>query len=678
MPGLDGAAQAGDGKAGDIAADVTAAMDRGLAYLARQQQRDGSFLSYSSASMEHFRRLRSWQTVFVPALMLSSLSELVTPVAQAIRQRLAGFLLDQKTDDWSFNYWSKQAPEYRAQAYPNDLDDTFCALAGLYRHDPGLVDEAAMARIIKLLLATEASVGGPYRTWLTTKDSDPVWLDVDVAVNSNIAYFLSLAGHRLPKLDAFIGQAIRADAYASPYYPSKYAFVYYFARSYHGPYRSQLLRQTRKLHAAADNDLNRALCLSARLHLGDKHPASGRREIEDTAKSLLNDQRRDGSWPAAAFYADPVKHGRPYYNGAATLTTAFALEALALYQQAKIGTAADRRTADSLSSPRASSRRRSRRRPVLSLAADQCHSLDPALRDQLLTLLRRLAGSGNGPTILDVPYNFNHSLIDPLQPEPAKTFDILSLANLYGWLAYTIYDDFLDEEGKPANLPAANVALRYSLENFDRAAASPSFHGFIHRTFDVIDGANAWEQAHCRFRVSDGAITLTRLPHYGNRQKLAERSLGHSLPALTVLTLKDIRPASQPFRLIDRALRHYLIVRQLNDDLHDWPEDLARGHISYVVARLLRELRLRPGTYQLADLSRRAQRRFWRRTLPAVCQLMRGHIAGGRQAFAASGLLKQGSVMEQLLDDQESSLTATIAQQRQAMRFLQQYKQVVS
>jgi hypothetical protein len=57
---------------------------------------------------------------------------------------------------------------------------------------------------------------------------------------------------------------------------------------------------------------------------------------------------------------------------------------------------------------------------------------------------------------------------------------------------------------------------------------------------------------------------------------------------------------------------------------------------------------------------------------------MRAHVTGGRQAFAASRLLKQGSTMERLLDEQEASLAATIAQQQQAMRFLQRYKQRAS
>ncbi|HVV25943.1 MAG TPA: hypothetical protein VHC21_02845 [Candidatus Saccharimonadales bacterium] len=643
--------------------DIEAAVERGLHYLAGQQEADGSFVSFSSASAQRFRRLRDWQTVFVPALMLTSLAEVAAPQARAVRERLAAFLLDQKTDDWSFNYWSRRAPEYQTQAYPNDLDDTFCALAGLYRHDPSLVDEAAMAHTIKLLLAAETSVGGPYRTWLVSADSAPIWLDVDLAVNSNIAYFLSLAGHELPKLEEFLGQAVKNETYASPYYPSPYAFIYYFGRAYRGPCRARLLEQARKLHGSAANDLERALCLSARLRLDDKQALTAE------VRTLLRGQRRDGSWPAAAFYADPVKNGRRYYNGAAALTTAFALEALALSQRRSTPLPAQKPTV---------SKRRPNRQPLFSLAEQQCQQLEPALQTQMLTLLRQQAASSNGPAIIDLPRDFNRSLAQPLRPEPAETFHKLSLANLYGWLAYTVYDDFLDEEGRPAALSAANVAMRYSLASFDQAVPRPAFQKLVRQTFDTIDGANAWEQAQCRFPVSGQTITIAALPRYGRLQKLAERSLGHALPALAVLALRGHRPSSAPFRHIEQALRHYLIVRQLNDDLHDWQADLNQGQISYVVASLLRELKLERRSYPLADLHKRAQRQFWQRTLPDICQRMQARLADSRQAFEASGLLRPDSPMHHLLDELESSLADTLAQQRQTVRFLRHYKRTAA
>ncbi|MEJ0073397.1 MAG: hypothetical protein WDN27_04955 [Candidatus Saccharibacteria bacterium] len=272
-----------------------------MTFLEKGQEADGSFISYSSASMRPFRRVRSWQTTFVPALMLGALAAVDQPHAWGIREKLAKFLLRQKDVNGSFNYWAKGAAEYTAQSYPNDLDDTFCALAGLHAHNPKIVDEAVLVQAIKLLVAAEAAVGGPYRTWLVSPDSEPVWLDIDIAVNSNIAYFLSLVGSRLPALDEAMGEAIAGGVFSSPYYPSPYIFPYYFARAYEGPKRAELLDRTRRLHETAATDLDRALCLCARLRLGETQDVSGK------AEELMAGQRRNGGWAARLCTPIPLR-----------------------------------------------------------------------------------------------------------------------------------------------------------------------------------------------------------------------------------------------------------------------------------------------------------------------------------------------------------------------------------
>jgi len=50
-----------------------------------------------------------------------------------------------------------------------------------------------------------------------------------------------------------------------------------------------------------------------------------------------------------------------------------------------------------------------------------------------------------------------------------KDVILLGQANVLGWLAYTIYDDFLDEEGKPELLPLANMYLRRLIYIYDTA-----------------------------------------------------------------------------------------------------------------------------------------------------------------------------------------------------------------
>jgi len=88
-------------------------------------------------------------------------------------------------------FGSKLSKEFKSKPYPDDLDDTFCALNALYLFDRKLISGSAYAYIIQLLTKVEKNEGGPYKTWLVSKKTSG-WDDVDIVVNSNIAYFLWL------------------------------------------------------------------------------------------------------------------------------------------------------------------------------------------------------------------------------------------------------------------------------------------------------------------------------------------------------------------------------------------------------------------------------------------------------------------------------------------------------
>jgi prenyltransferase/squalene oxidase-like repeat protein len=635
---------------------IEAAIGAGLEYLARRQLKDGGFASFSSPSLQVFEPAKTYRTNFVPALILSAISGTGGTAAKAVRDSLAAYLLKQTGEQGSFNYWSRADKRHELQPYPDDLDDTFCALSALCLHNPKLIDEAVLTRAVKILLGTETKVGGPYRTWLVPPGSGKVWQDVDLAVNSNVAYFLSLVSRPLPNLVAFIDRAIINSGLESPYYPSAYPLVYYVSRGYSGNHRAKLTSFARSLRP--ETPLETAMITASLLRLGSIDQA-------EKVKQLLGGQSRDGSWPAAAFCLDQAIKGQTYYNGAAALTTALALEALELYR--RLPDAGHRPPVVKTGKP-------DRITPaVLALAKARCRELPPPLRSGVLKALLSIAAGSNGSEIIQLPAGFNKSLLKPLKKDPGF-FDNLSLSNLFGWLAYTIYDDFYDGSGRINLLPAANVALRSSWDGFLLAAPQDdATRRFLTETFDMIDNANAWELAHCRFRVADGRIEIQPLPKYHKLEKLAERSIGHALPALVTLLNDGYGTGSAAFKRARRALFHYLIVRQLNDDVHDWQTDLENGHISYVVARLLTDLSVRPGDYELSDLLKSARRQFWHRTLPELCGEMRTQARQSRRALAASGLFTDDNVIIKLLERLEASVDEAIASRQQALSFLKHY-----
>lgn len=373
----------------------------------------------------------------------------------------------------------------------------------------------------------------------------------------------------------------------------------------------------------------------------------------------MQQQEKDGSWPAEAFCLDPARQGKSYYHGSSALTTALVLEALG---RAKLSTITTPRITPADEHYGA----------TLAAATRQLQTLDVDISKAGKYMLQRLQSFQNSREIVLLPHLFAASLAEPLPLKPQFLLD-LSLANVYGWMAYTIYDDFLDGLGETRLLSVANMALRQSLACFRRALPQHAdYQTLVEQTFTVIDGANAWEVAHCRCAVQAGAIRLDRLPAYGRRERLAERSLGHALTPLGLLAASGFGLDNPAVFAVRLAFRQYLIARQLSDDMHDWEQDIRAGRISFVVKTTLQDLGTKPGEYSLEQLIPALQRQFWQSSLPKLCLVVRQHIQRSRSAWAASGLISaSGNSMVTLLDGIEQAVDYTLAEQTKAQQFLQ-------
>jgi hypothetical protein len=646
-----------------VSADVSAAIRQGARFVAAAQLTAGNFESFSSPERVPFVAKRTYQTTFTPSIILGALSQLPEQEIQKTRERLAGWLLTQKNADWAFSYWASEEPARNDMVYPPDLDDTFCALSALHAHKPALIDATCLGRVVQLLIATESQVGGPYRTWLVANDAPQQWQDIDLAVNSNIACFLALVAEPLPSLTAFMELAITTNNLTSPYYPSSYPLAYYLARAYDGPKTAKLAKQLldKQKQGYWETPLQTALAVSALTQLG-LHDS-----CDKAVAYLLQTQQPDGSWPAEAFCLDPILDGKKYYSGAPTLTTALALEALARFSRpdttpAKPGT---KRTDNK--------QRAMLHNRILAAAQADVRRLDPSLLKPSQAILERIAARDTTNEITLLPYLFWRDLLTPAK-QPDEFFVHLGLANLYGWAAYTIYDDFLDNEGEPKLLSAANVCMRRSLAAFEQALpGQQAFQDLVRRTFDTVDGANAWEVAHCRFAVHDKGIEIATLPNFGRANRLAERSLGHALGPMGVLAASGVTLDGPAAASMIEAFKHYLIARQLNDDMHDWEPDLRNGIVTYVTVKIIEDFKLPHGHTAFTSLVPVMQRQFWHHTLPVICNTITAHTKKARLAVQKSGLLQPDNVLLRRLDTIEASVTHTLEEQSSAQDFLASY-----
>ena len=573
-----------------------AALDRFLVSavqeIERLQEDDGSFLLYSSTDLTHPRAARRAHTPFLTALILTSLRPVVgVTAATPLIQKGCALLRGQFSEHGSVNYWLRGAAEVAEVPYPDDLDDTFCALAALTAWEPAYVTGEVMAHMVRLLTTLEVREGGPYRTWLVPPESDEVWRDVDVVVNANVGYFLKQHEVTLEGVDQLIDTTIAGGDFHSPYYAPTYPVLYFLSR-YVAREGSEGLRDAilalRDVSGEWGNPLHTALMISSLLQLGVS-PA----ELAESVSWLVAQITEEG-WRPYAFITDVAegeKRSEMTFVGSPALTAAFCAEAVARYQEA-LRVSEEHPTALSGGEEDVYG-------AVQLLVQQRLASLPEPLQEQVADMVAYIVARDTDHQVGLLPYWSAQSF--RIAPLPDSFLTALGAATLYGWVAYTIYDDFFDDEGELLRLSAANTCLRELTTLFtqrvEEALPGSGFSLCFHRVMDMVDNATTWELNHCRVGASvftpEGVHALWHmpLPSFDDYEMLAQKSLGHALGPLAVLFASGYTETSPEVGGVLRFFKHYLIARQLNDDMHDWEEDLGRGHLNAVGAHLLHACR---------------------------------------------------------------------------------------
>jgi hypothetical protein len=648
---------------------------RGRRFLEEEQRSRGNFLNYTSSDPNSFRNAYACESVFSTALILSCLNGLKDRTEfRGIRDKAARFLLGQRSEHWTFNYWDRESKDFGSMPYPDDLDDTSCALAALHGYDPGLIDGEALARFVTVLTALEEREGGPYRTWTVSGDADPVWRDVDLAVNGNVAHFLSLYDVALPEIDRFIEESIERGSYSSPYYPDEFPVIYFLSRAYRGNSAERMaarLLERRKKSGMWGDPLRTALAVSALLNLGVSVS-----EVSEGVRNLAD--RPEEAFRPYPFYVgiNPKGDRKAYYAGAASLTVSFCLEALGKYLEK--GGYRSGKTAV----PVRMSGRQTVRDHVVREVQKKFLSLSGELKSRSISLLDKTVEKDEDGQILLLPYFFQQALGGRGKNIPRPFVVSLGLANAYGWMAYTVYDDFLDGEGDPGLLPLANVCLReLSLVFAGLFPSQSGFRSLFRETLDRLDYANCWETVHARCRVADGVLTLPEtLPDYGDYAFLADRSLGHALGPMAIWEFLGYSKRSAEWRHTLGFFRHVLAARQLNDDAHDWESDLKRGILSSVATDILRRWRSGrdPETSVTIDFRNPEalsvlQEVCWNEAMPDVCGAVLAHAEKAERHLGKLGL-SQGWLLQDIVGSVKGVAEKALKEREQTLRFLEAYR----
>ncbi len=608
--------------------------------IAAEQLGDGSFISLSGPAGTDLAQGSPHKTIFATALVAGLIADAQLPELDETKRRALSFLLSQRSEQWTFGYYERGSEEASARPYPDDWDDTSLALAAIDALDPAALGGTGWAEVTKLLAVTEAREGGPYWTWIVGPEADPAWRDVDLAVNCNIAAMLARAQVELDSLRELVDAAIRENAFSSKYYPNPLMVRYFAGRWYKSPTLAGPLRHD-------GEPINMALAALI-------HAAAGETELAaaDTAR-LASRPLADMLAPAPICF-DPEQEGIAYVAGCRAATAALCLAALSDTERIAsdyLGPFAER--VELL---------------VRSLIDRWSPELIPAAKGAVAAML----GADPAHQITTLPIRTLRALGRRAELIDDSQVAGLGAMSVMGWLAFTVYDDFMDGEGRPAMMPLANRAHAQMADLIYGEPGDGTFCDYANAVLDQMAAANAWELSHCRFEYPRELGDCR--PDYGNYVTLADRSGGHGLGWAAIWMRLGIGPSGHEFLQMAAFFRHFLIARQLNDEAHDWEDDLRHGHVNAVGAMLVTQLAGPAGADPDSVLGE-MRTYFWQVLLPEVCDLIESHLATARAALASCRAVDSPTPLLELLTPIEAATAEARVKRTQTLAFLAQFRQ---
>jgi hypothetical protein len=254
----------------------------------------------------------------------------------------------------------------------------------------------------------------------------------------------------------------------------------------------------------------------------------------------------------------------------------------------------------------------------------------------------------------------------------------MGLANIFFWAAFVIYDDFWDkdEAADPRLLPVANLFARSYVDFFNNLLPEvPDFRIFFQTIMDGLDEANNWETIHCRAEIRGSKFIIPeRLPDYGSYEFKYRPASGHILGSVAILLKSGFSLGSPEVMKLIEYFKNYLIAMQINDDSHDWEEDLRRGHISTVVAMLLDDLAWPRREIDLETDLPELKKVFWFKTIKKAAQIAATYAGRSKQALGCVAAIENRAPLEKYANLVAAVAGQAISKQQESEDFLRAYQ----
>ena len=318
---------------------------------------------------------------------------------------------------------------------------------------------------------------------------------------------------------------------------------------------------------------------------------------------------------------------------------------------------------------------------IRAAATKRFLSLSDELRDNAVEVIERTIAGNHDTQMSLMAYHVRQALGTKGEQFDDALVAELGLANICFWTAFIVYDDFWDEDeaAEPRLLPTANLFARHYTDFFTHLLPEETgFRTFFQDVMDALDAANTWEMHFCRMKREGTEVFLPeQLPLYGEDFDIKfYPAAGHVFGPVAMFLMCGQNMGSPDVKNLIAYFKHYLIAMQLNDDAHDWKEDLERGHISTAVALLLhrwRDMHPERNVINLESDMPELEQLFWFHALGPICESVLSHTRRSRDALSSLSLVEDPTPLDRFIVSNERIAWQALKEQATSEEFLRAF-----
>jgi len=511
----------------------------------------------SYKEIECINKVRNFQVNFPVGFVLHTFSYINNDEFIGFKKTLITYLKEE-VKDYSFNYFTKKFNQTNTEfLLPDDLDDTSLLLSSLTRNNVP-IDPKFFIKIINL----ETSEGGPYISWyISKKPKYAKWMDIDPVINAHLLYLCSLNNIKLKSTEEYIIKCFKENKLNSPYYSGELFFMFYLAKylasSNNAEIRKLLVKKVKKLIFKKLNKIDKILYGLTINYLGEKLSS-------DKFKEITSFQERDGSVSEFAICTDYPYDGAQTYTSNKAVITALWLELIIKQKD--------------ISKVKPHTLSKGKVNSIYKIISKRTKKLINTELDKTIfkSFILDKYPLDAEYKVINLPISIALDLKPLLKEEDINLLSVFCTAGYFGWIAYTILDDYLDNKTWSPVGPIINLLNRLQYKYLDNLFNNRKISKEILNGFLVTD----------EYYYNEAIQTLRNIKSYTYIEKRMQAFL--TIMKFLPLLLEK-REHKRIGNLLYKLLRNIQIIDQLNDDAHDWEEDIGKNIITYVTSKLINQ-----------------------------------------------------------------------------------------